>query len=64
LQSDCGGIKERLTMSREGEPSDMNRFGIEIGDNDATGMNTDISAFAAIASLESSPINLEKPTDR
>lgn len=51
-------------MCREGEPSEMNRSGIEIVDDHAARMNTDIGAFATIASLESSPINLEKPTDR
>jgi hypothetical protein len=42
-------------MSREGEPSDMNRPGIEIDENDAAGMNTAVEVFATFAALESSP---------
>ena len=42
-------------MSREGEPSEMNRPGIEIDGNDAAGMNTVVEVYATIAALEPSP---------
>jgi len=47
-------FKERLTMSREGEPSDMNRSEIEIEHDDAAGMNNLDGVLTTIASLDSS----------